>query len=115
VDYWIVLRGQIRVGLADLRRSSPTYLRTQTLEMGETHTLGLFIPAGVAHGFLALTDSSLLYVVDHYYDGGQDEHGVAWDDPDLCIEWGNCIAPVLSPRDAANLRLKDMAAERLPE
>jgi dTDP-4-dehydrorhamnose 3,5-epimerase len=115
VDYWIVLRGHIRVGLADLRRSSPTHLRTQTLEMDEGSALGLFIPVGVAHGFLALTDATLLYIVDNYYEGGQDEHGVAWDDPDLCIEWGNSTAPVLSPRDATNPRLKDTAAEILPK
>jgi dTDP-4-dehydrorhamnose 3,5-epimerase len=115
VDYWIVLRGHIRVGLADLRRSSPTYLMTQSLEMDETNALGLFIPAGVAHGFLALTDATLLYIVDNYYDGGRDEHGVAWDDPDLCVKWESSVIPILSPRDAANPRLKEIAAEQLPK
>jgi dTDP-4-dehydrorhamnose 3,5-epimerase len=69
----------------------------------------------VAHGFLALTDATLLYIVDNYYDGGRDEYGVAWDDPDLCMEWGNSTVPILSPRDAANPHLKEIAAERLPE
>jgi dTDP-4-dehydrorhamnose 3,5-epimerase len=115
VDYWTVLQGQIRVGLADLRRSSPTYLSTQTLEMNDNNALGLFIPVGVAHGFLALSNATLLYTVDSYYDGGRDERGVAWDDPDLCIEWGITGVPILSLRDAANPPLKDITAERLPE
>jgi len=113
VDYWTVLQGQIRVGLADLRRSSPTYLKTQTVEMSAAAALGLFIPVGVAHGFLALTNATLLYIVDNYYNG-DDEYGVAWDDPDLDVDWQVATAPTLSSRDAANPRLKEIAAAELP-
>jgi dTDP-4-dehydrorhamnose 3,5-epimerase len=113
VDYWTVLRGQIHVGLADLRRSSPAYLQAQTLELSEDIPLGLFIPVGVAHGFLSLADATLLYIVDNYYNG-DDEYGVAWDDPELAVDWGIRTAPTLSPRDAANPRLKEIAAAELP-
>jgi dTDP-4-dehydrorhamnose 3,5-epimerase len=112
IDYWYVINGRIRVGMVDLRRSSPTYMQMQTLEIGEDNNIGVFIPIGVAHGFYALTDATLTYLVNQYYDGG-DELGVAWDDPDVKLDWG-VTAPVLSPRDQRNLRLRDLAADVLP-
>lgn len=113
VDYWYVARGMVRVGLVDLRPFSPTHLQTQTIEMGELNEVGLFIPIGVAHGFLALTDATLTYVVDNYYDGGKDEHGVAWNDPEIALDWG-VTNPILSGRDAANPFWRDIPAENRP-
>ncbi|MCA9972522.1 MAG: dTDP-4-dehydrorhamnose 3,5-epimerase family protein [Anaerolineales bacterium] len=113
VDYWYVLQGTIRAGLVDLRPSSPTYMATQTIEMGGEHEVGLFIPIGVAHGFVALTAATLTYIVDNYYDGGRDEFGVAWNDPDVGLDWG-VEDPVLSGRDAANPRLRDIPPADLP-
>jgi dTDP-4-dehydrorhamnose 3,5-epimerase len=112
VDYWQVVAGAIRVALADLRRSSPTYGHTEVVELDATKPSGLFIPVGVAHGFLSLTDATLLYLVDNYYDGS-DELGVAWNDPDLGIDWG-VAAPVLSDRDRGNPRLASIPASTLP-
>jgi dTDP-4-dehydrorhamnose 3,5-epimerase len=97
IDYWFVTQGVIRVAFADLRPSSRTYMRTSTLEIGDTNPCGVLIPQGVAHGFCALTNATLTYLVNNYYDGG-DENGVAWNDPDLNVEWG-ISDPVLSPRD----------------
>jgi dTDP-4-dehydrorhamnose 3,5-epimerase len=113
VDYWYVVNGRIRAGLCDLRSGSPTYGATQMIEIREENPLGLFIPIGVAHGFVALTDATLTYVVDNYYDGA-DEHGVAWNDPDIGMPWG-VESPLVSPRDAANPFLKEIPAEKLPE
>jgi dTDP-4-dehydrorhamnose 3,5-epimerase len=113
VDYWYVPSGRMRVGLADLRRSSPTSRCSEVIELDGDNPFGLFIPSGVAHGFLALTDVTLTYLVDNYYDGA-DELGVAWDDPDLAVAWG-VTDPLLSPRDRANPRLNDIAPARLPE
>ncbi|MBK8984630.1 MAG: dTDP-4-dehydrorhamnose 3,5-epimerase family protein [Chloroflexi bacterium] len=101
VDYWYVAKGMVRAGLVDLRPSSPTYLHTQTIEMGELNEMGLFIPIGVAHGFVALSDATLTYIVDNYYDNGRDENGVAWNDPDLNLDWG-ITNPILSRRGATN-------------
>ncbi len=112
VDYWVCPFGRVRVALADLRPDSPTFRRVETVDLGPEHPLGIFIPVGVAHGFVALTDATLLYLVDNYYDGS-DEHGVAWDDPDLAIPW-QVDAPLLSPRDRANPRLAEIAPDRLP-
>jgi dTDP-4-dehydrorhamnose 3,5-epimerase len=113
VDYWYVLKGMVRVGMVDLRPFSPTYLQTQTIEMGDLNEIGLFIPIGVAHGFYALTNATLTYIVDNYYDG-KDEHGVAWNDPDLALDWGLTTPPNLSGRDAANPFWRDIPAENRP-
>ncbi|MBE0689333.1 MAG: dTDP-4-dehydrorhamnose 3,5-epimerase family protein [Anaerolineae bacterium] len=114
VDYWYVMNGRIRVGMVDMRRSSRTYMSSSVLEIGEENNVGVFIPIGVAHGFYALTDTTLTYLVNQYYDGG-DELGVAWNDPDLGLDWGFEQPPLLSPRDERNPRLRDIAAHLLPD
>ena len=60
----------------------------------------MFIPPGVAHGFGSLTDMTITYLVDGYYNPA-DELGVAWDDPEIAADWG-LTEPVLSDRDQAN-------------
>ena len=112
VDYWHVIEGRIRVGLADLRIGSPTYGQSAALELSGDEPRGLFIPVGVAHGFLALTDATLTYLVDNYHDGS-DEHGIAWNDPTLAVPWG-ARDPLLSPRDLANPPLTAIPADQLP-
>jgi len=114
VDYWLAIRGRIRVGLVDLRRSSPTYLCSASLDMGEDKPLGLFIPEGVAHGFAALTDCTLMYIVNNYYDGGADEFGIAWDDPGADIDWG-IAKPALSQRDQNNPLIANIPPEAQPQ
>jgi dTDP-4-dehydrorhamnose 3,5-epimerase len=113
VDYWIVAAGAIRAALYDLRPDSPSRGVAQILELDNENQKGVFIPIGVAHGFVSLTDATLIYLVDNYYDGG-DEHGVAWNDPDIAMPWG-VGAPVVSKRDAANPLLKDIPTDKLPK
>jgi dTDP-4-dehydrorhamnose 3,5-epimerase len=113
VDYWHVARGEIRVALADLRRSSTAFGASEVIELGQNKPAGLFIPIGVAHGFYAKTDATLSYIVDNYYDG-HDELGIAWNDPALKINWG-VTAPLLSERDRANRFLSAVAQEDLPD
>jgi dTDP-4-dehydrorhamnose 3,5-epimerase len=114
VDYWIVPNGQLRAALVDLRQSSSTYGVAATIEMGGSNNLGLFIPEGVAHGFVAVTDCTLFYIVNNYYDGGKDEFGVAWNDPALNLDWGLTTEPILSGRDQQNPFLKDLPKDDLP-
>ncbi|MDX1992622.1 MAG: dTDP-4-dehydrorhamnose 3,5-epimerase [bacterium] len=115
VDYWYVTQGRVRAGLVDLRPNSPTYLAASTLEIGEGNNVGLFIPVGVAHGFAALTDCTLMYLVNNYYDGGKDEFGIAWNDPQIGLDWGIHEAEAkLSPRDLANPPLSAIAPNHLP-
>lgn len=111
-DYWYVPAGEIFVALHDLRRSSDTRGVSVTLRMGADDELGLYIPPGVAHGFQAVTEATLTYLVDRTYDPA-DEHGLAWDDPDAAIPWP-LADPILSQRDRANPRAADIPADRLP-
>ncbi len=113
VDYWYCPFGRIRAGLVDLRPDSPTFRNATTIEMGEENNIGLFVPIGVAHGFAALTDCTLMYVVDNYYDA-TDEFGVAWNDPELGLTWG-VENPIISDRDAKNPLLKDVLATRVTD
>lgn len=111
-DFWYVPFGQALVALHDLRLSSPTEGATLTLEIGESNHRALYIPPGVAHGFYALTDMTITYLVDHYYDTA-DELGVAWNDPDLGIEWPG-TSPELSGRDRANPKRSDIPHDLRP-
>ena len=84
----------------------------EMIDLGQDEPAGLFIPIGVAHGFYAKTEATLTYIVDNYYDG-QDELGIAWNDPELNIDWGVADA-ILSDRDRENPFLADIAREVLP-
>jgi dTDP-4-dehydrorhamnose 3,5-epimerase len=112
-DYWYVLRGRARVVLHDLREGSSTDGATQLLDLSGDEDLGVFIPPGVAHGFAALTDLLLWYMVDSYYNP-DDELGLAWDDPDVAADWG-VDEPVLSGRDHANPRRAEIPPALRPK
>jgi dTDP-4-dehydrorhamnose 3,5-epimerase len=96
-DLWYVVRGRARIGLADLRGSAPL---VETFELDQHAATTLLIPPGVAHGYLALDDLDLIYLVTRTYDP-DDEHGIAWNDPTLAIDWQVDDA-VVSRRDAEN-------------
>ncbi len=112
VDYWMVAAGTIRADLYDMRPDSPTQGVSQTVKMGGDNKVGLFIPIGVAHGFVTLSDAVLIYIVDNYYNGN-DEHGIAWDDSEIAMPW-SVESPVISPRDANNPLLKDIPLDKRP-
>ena len=104
-----VLAGSAFDVIADLRRESPTYRRWHAVTLAaEAHTQ-LYIPAGCLHGFLALEDDTLLsYKQSAEYDPAS-EFGVAWNDPDLAIDWPLGDAqPLLSAKDAANPTLREL-------
>jgi dTDP-4-dehydrorhamnose 3,5-epimerase len=111
-DYWYVPRGSARVVLHDLRQGSPTDGATLALDLEGDSARGVYIPPGVAHGFAALTDLTITYLVDGYYDPA-DELGVAWDDPEVAADWG-VSDPVLSGRDQRNPRRSDLAGPQRP-
>lgn len=111
-DFWYVPRGRARVVLHDLRAGSPTAGATLHLDVGEPGHTGVHIPPGVAHGFAALTDVTVTYLVDGYYDPA-DELGVAWDDPVIGADWG-VADPVLSGRDRANPLVADLPDAQRP-
>jgi dTDP-4-dehydrorhamnose 3,5-epimerase len=111
-DYWYVPFGTVRVVLHDLREGGPTDGATATFELSGDNHRGVYIPPGVAHGFAALTDAVLTYLVDGYYNPA-DELGVAWDDPDIGADWG-VTDPITSDRDRTNPRRADLPAGRRP-
>jgi dTDP-4-dehydrorhamnose 3,5-epimerase len=111
-DLWAVPTGLVRAALYDFRTSSPTFRRTQVVLMGDGNPLGLYIPKGVAHGFYALKDSFMTYLVDELYDNS-DELGIFWNDPALKLAW-DATSPVVSARDEKNPRLADIPAALRP-
>ncbi|HXF56964.1 MAG TPA: dTDP-4-dehydrorhamnose 3,5-epimerase family protein [Actinomycetota bacterium] len=106
-DYWCVLSGRAFVGLFDCREGSPTRGHRAELRLSADAPRALYIPPGVAHGFYAEEDVVLLYLVDRYFTG-EDEFGVAWDDPEVGIAWP-ARDPVLSERDRSNPPLAALA------
>jgi dTDP-4-dehydrorhamnose 3,5-epimerase len=94
------------VVLHDLRQGSSTDGATEFVDLDGDVDQGLFIPPGVAHGFAALTDVLLWYLVDGYYNES-DELGLAWDDPMVGAVWG-LTDPILSNRDKGNPRREDI-------
>ena len=113
-DWWILVSGTLQIALADLRTGSPTFLTTQVFRLSSSDSMSILVPPGVAHGFLAIEDVSLVYAVNRYYDGA-DEQGVAWDDPDLNIKWME-LDPIRSDRDRTNPTVQDLIrGSLLPE
>ena len=111
-DYWYVPFGTAKVVLHDLRDGGPTDGATLCMDLSGDNHVGVFIPPGVAHGFAAVTDMTITYLVDHYYNP-DDELGVAWDDPALGVIWPSST-PELSGRDRANPKRAEIPAELRP-
>jgi dTDP-4-dehydrorhamnose 3,5-epimerase len=111
-DFWAVPVGKVRAALFDFRPSSATYRATEVLEIGDENPIGLYIPKGVAHGFYAVKDSYMTYLVDEYYDNS-DELGILWNDPELGLDWG-ATAPNLSRRDLENPPASAIPVDRRP-
>lgn len=94
-----VAKGRALDVVVDIRRDSPTYGQHAKVELSETLGNILFVPAGFAHGFVALEEDTLfLYKCSDYY-APSAEGGLLWNDPALGIEWGVTDA-LISPKDA---------------
>jgi len=115
LDYWTVTAGRAFVALVDVR---PLVDGGGPRPIVETRELAaddwVIIPAGVAHGFLALEPLELLYLVTNEYDGA-DELGFAWDDPAVVVPWPAVPGtpggrPILSDRDQSNPPLAELVA-----
>ena len=108
-DLWIVLEGRAFVATVDLRAM---IAGAAVSPIGDAFELGagsaVYIPRGVAHGFLAIDSIALAYLVTAEYDG-TDEHGFAWDDALAAIPWP-AASPRLSERDRGNPSLADAVA-----
>ena len=103
-----VVKGRVLDVAVDIRKGSPTFGRHVEVELSEDNHRQFFIPRGFAHGFAVLSDEAVFqYKCDNYY-APQSEGAVAWDDPDLGIDWGiPADKVILSVKDSAHPRLKD--------
>lgn len=93
----------------DIRKDSPSFGRWVGVELSADNHRQFWIPPGLAHGFLVLSDSAdFLYKTTDYY-APQAEGALRWDDPDLAIAWPDIgMAPQLSTKDAAAGFLRDL-------
>ena len=104
-----VVTGSVFDVAVDLRRSSPTFGRWVGAQLSEDNHHLLWVPPGFGHGFVVLSESAhFLYKCTDFY-APEDEHAIAWDDPDLNIDWQlpPHVRPVLSARDSAAGRFRD--------
>jgi dTDP-4-dehydrorhamnose 3,5-epimerase len=105
-------RGRILDVAVDLRRGSPTYAQWEGFELSDESMRTLYVPVGFAHGFCVLSDiADVLYKQTAYYDPAV-ERGIAWNDPDVGIEWPLPAQElIVSARDASAPRLREVADE----
>ncbi len=100
-------RGRIVDVAVDLRRNSPTFGRWEAHELDDDAHRQLFVPVGFGHGFAVLSEvADVTYLLSSPYDPAT-EAGIAWDDPDVGVEWP-VEDPLLSERDKSAPRLADV-------
>ncbi len=106
-----VTRGAVLDIAVDIRKGSPTYGNHIAVELSAEAWNQLYIPEGFAHGFCTLEpDTELLYKVSAPY-SRDDDRGIAWNDPDLGIEWPVAEEDaVLSEKDAVQPAFADLPA-----
>lgn len=103
-----VLSGRILDVAVDVRVGSPTFGKHMDVELTAESHRQLWLPRGLAHGFLVLSESAdFFYKCDERYSPA-DELVLAWDDPALGIDWG-CVSPELSQRDRNGRTLAELA------
>ena len=98
--------GAIYDVVVDIRTDSPTFGKWEGFILSEWNHRQLLVPKGFAHGFCTITENvNVFYKVDEYYSSDHDR-GIAWDDPDLAINWP-VSKVILSDKDSKHPRLKD--------
>jgi dTDP-4-dehydrorhamnose 3,5-epimerase len=102
-----VMKGAVLDVAVDLRKSSPTYGQWESIELTEDNKFMYWVPPGMAHGFVTLEDNTVFfYKCTNVYNKAS-EGSLRWNDPDLNIQWGNGIQPILSEKDKISPFFKD--------
>ena len=102
-----VVQGEVFDVAVDIRRSSPTFGQWVGAVLSAQNNNQLWIPPGFAHGFITLSDTAeFLYKTTDFY-STQSERCIAWNDPDIGIEWPLDCTPQLSGKDQLGVALKD--------
>ena len=108
-----VLDGEVFDVAVDIRPDSPTFQQWFGVTLSSENCRQCYIPPGYAHGFVVTSDSAkVAYKCTALYQPS-DEGSVAWNDPDIGIDWP-VEAPILSPKDRDAPRLRDVPPSRLP-
>ena len=107
-----VIKGKILDIAVDIRKGSPTFGKSVSVELSEENKRMIFIPRGFAHGFVVLSDEAVFsYKVDNYY-SKENDRGIVYNDPTLEIDWQIHIDSLqLSDKDKIQPLLAD--ADRL--
>lgn len=102
-----VVEGEILDVAVDLRRSSPTFGKWEAVRLSGANKLMLWMPAGFAHGFRVISQTAhVMYKATDYY-APEHERTLAWNDPDLKIDWGLDGEPIVSAKDQRGAALRD--------
>ena len=109
-----VLQGEIFDVAVDIRRGSPSFGRWVGFRLDAESRRQLFIPPGLAHGFMVLSESAEVYYKCTELYRPDDEYGIYWNDPAIAIAWPDCSPPLLSPRDQDLPRLEQVDSGQLP-
>ena len=108
-----VVEGEALDVAVDIRIGSPAFGKWTSVLLSSKEQNQIYVPRGFAHGFLSLTDTvQFLYKCSDFYDP-TDEHGIAWNDPDLEICWGES-ALIISEKDKKYPTLTQIPPENLP-
>ncbi|MBI2593173.1 dTDP-4-dehydrorhamnose 3,5-epimerase family protein [Candidatus Daviesbacteria bacterium] len=98
--------GEVLSVIVDLRRDTSSFKQIFKMQIGFSNEVKLFIPAGLGNSYLILSEEAVYeYQVNQYFQSGA-EKGVAWNDPELGIDWP-IANPILSEKDQNNLSLKE--------
>ena len=106
------LKGEVWDVAVDLRLGSPTFGRWEGVVLSAESHNQLYVPPGFAHGFCVTSGEALFYYKCTDLYAPENEHGIAWNDPDLDIPWP-VRNPLLSSKDSSNQRLRDIPEELL--
>lgn len=102
------IRGEVYSVAVDVRQKSPTFGKWVGVILSEENNRQFWIPPGLAHGFVVLSDlADVQYKCTNFYDV-DDEVCLMWNDPHINIHWPKNIAPILSIKDNNGLSLNDL-------
>ena len=109
-----LVRGAVFDVAVDIRKSSPTFGQWVGVELTEDNHKQLWVPPGFAHGFLVRSDSAdFLYKTTEYY-APEHERCIAWNDPEIGIQWPLASEPSLSSKDPQGMALHEAVTLSLP-
>ena len=112
-----VVTGSVFDVAVDVRLGSPSFGQWCGTELNEENMRMMYVPPGFAHGFVVLSETAdFIYKCTDYYHP-ESEQGIAWNDPNINIDWGISSIDsdiVLSEKDLNNVLLKDQPTEKLP-